>query len=274
MRIAIITSGILPVPAVQGGAVENLIDYLLEYNNLHQQHHITTYSVFNKKVISHPALKSTVNKYVYIKTDTLFYKYISKIRVYLGYGYYYHHRLDYFLECVWKKMRSQEFDLIVLENRPFFVIPLSERTSTPIVSHIHTNLLYEDIPIVKRAISLTKGFLVVSDFIKTNIHHVSEKANVDVVYNGIDTNIFKINYHGSTTREAIGLNKTDFVCVYWGRLVPKKGIKELLLAITQLKSYKDIKLLVIGSTNYEDSDQVINTFIEEIKTIAMLHNEM
>ena len=33
MRIAILTSGILPVPAVLGGAVENLIDYYLEYNN-------------------------------------------------------------------------------------------------------------------------------------------------------------------------------------------------------------------------------------------------
>ena len=27
MKIAILTSGILPVPAVQGGAVENLIDF-------------------------------------------------------------------------------------------------------------------------------------------------------------------------------------------------------------------------------------------------------
>ena len=31
MKIAILTSGILPVPAVQGGAVENLIDFYLEY---------------------------------------------------------------------------------------------------------------------------------------------------------------------------------------------------------------------------------------------------
>ena len=33
MRIAILTSGILPVPAVKGGAVESLIDLYLEYNN-------------------------------------------------------------------------------------------------------------------------------------------------------------------------------------------------------------------------------------------------
>ena len=45
MKIAILTSGILPVPAVLGGAVENLIDYYLEYNNQHQLHDITVYSV-------------------------------------------------------------------------------------------------------------------------------------------------------------------------------------------------------------------------------------
>ena len=33
MKIAILTSGILPVPAVQGGAVENLIDFYLAYND-------------------------------------------------------------------------------------------------------------------------------------------------------------------------------------------------------------------------------------------------
>ena len=48
MKIAIITSGILPVPAVQGGAVENLTDYYLEYNEQHCLHDITVYSVWQK----------------------------------------------------------------------------------------------------------------------------------------------------------------------------------------------------------------------------------
>ena len=45
MRIAILTSGILPVPAVQGGAVENLVDFYLEYNDRHRLHDITVYSI-------------------------------------------------------------------------------------------------------------------------------------------------------------------------------------------------------------------------------------
>jgi len=36
MRIAILTSGILPVPAVRGGAVENLIDFYLAILDLYE----------------------------------------------------------------------------------------------------------------------------------------------------------------------------------------------------------------------------------------------
>ena len=59
MKIAILTSGILPVPAVQGGAVENLIDFYLEYNCQHHLHDITVYSVWNPDISQHPALLLT-----------------------------------------------------------------------------------------------------------------------------------------------------------------------------------------------------------------------
>ena len=68
MKLAILTSGILPVPAVQGGAVENLIDFYLDYNDKHQLHDITVYSVWHPNVKVHDALKSKVNHYKYIRT--------------------------------------------------------------------------------------------------------------------------------------------------------------------------------------------------------------
>ena len=70
MKIAILTSGILPVPAVQGGAVENFLDFFLEYNHSHKLHDITVYSVWHPAVEHHPALQSEVNHYRYVKVDT------------------------------------------------------------------------------------------------------------------------------------------------------------------------------------------------------------
>ena len=69
MKIAILTSGILPVPAVQGGAVENLVDLYLDYNDRHKIHDITVYSIWHPNIEGHPALLSKTNHYLFIRVD-------------------------------------------------------------------------------------------------------------------------------------------------------------------------------------------------------------
>ena len=96
MRIAILTSGILPVPAVQGGAVENFLDFFLEYNNKHQLHDITVYSVYHPTVMHHHSLQSEVNHYHFINVSSFF----AKIKRHL-YGYFHkdthhHFSIEYF----------------------------------------------------------------------------------------------------------------------------------------------------------------------------------
>ena len=99
MKIAILTSGILPVPAVQGGAVENLIDFYLEYNNIYKLHDITVYSINNAIARKHPALSSDVNHYVYINTDRFFTKVIKKlVEVFLTNKGYYDRHIEYFIK--------------------------------------------------------------------------------------------------------------------------------------------------------------------------------
>ena len=61
MRIAILTSGVLPVPAVQGGAVENFLDFFLEYNDQQKLHDITVYSV--ETIASKTSSKLVYNLY-------------------------------------------------------------------------------------------------------------------------------------------------------------------------------------------------------------------
>ena len=71
MRIAILTSGILPIPAVNGGAVENHIDFYLRYNNNNNLHDMTVFSIWDEKIAGHLALQSKVNHYKYIDTKNL-----------------------------------------------------------------------------------------------------------------------------------------------------------------------------------------------------------
>ena len=97
MKIAVLTSGILPVPAVQGGAVENLIDFYLAYNDKYHLHDITVYSCNHHDTKKHPALKSKVNHYYYVDTTSM----IAKIRkrLYLrkaGGNEFHHFSIEYF----------------------------------------------------------------------------------------------------------------------------------------------------------------------------------
>lgn len=268
MKIAIITSGILPVPAVLGGAVENLIDYALEYNDNTRKHEIDVYSTYHHKVKVNDALKSAVNHYAYIDTNSMRFKLGAKMYSYLGKQYCYNYKLEYFFEQVWKRMKSQHYDLIILENRPGFALKLKERTNTPIISHIHTNILYEPSSTNISIAKVTDRFLAVSNYIKTEILKVDDTSDVRVVYNGLDCSKFNINTSNTISRSQLGLKEDDFIAIFWGRLVPKKGIKELLEAFALLNDYQDIKLLVIGSINYEDTDKQSNPFISELKQIA------
>ena len=89
MKIAIITSGILPLPAVLGGAVENLIDYYVNYNETSGDHEITVYSVSDPKIDKVNLLRLKYTKYIYIDTNSFISKIKRSIYRYFGktYGY-------------------------------------------------------------------------------------------------------------------------------------------------------------------------------------------
>ncbi len=270
MKIAIITSGILPVPAVQGGAVENLIDYYLEYNEAHQLHDITIFSVYHPLVKKHPAFQSKSNHYCYINMHSFSSRIGARI-----YGYFhkkecYSYKLEYFFEKVYQHIKKQNYDVIILENRPGFALKLHKRVNSRIVTHLHTNMLYGTDEKTRKIVQANDKFIVVSNFIKEEVKTVEVPVPIDVVYNGLNTQLFNIQNTSPVLRKDIGMNKDDFIAVYSGRLVPDKGIKELLQAIVLLsQSHTSIKLLVLGGGNFGD-DNTQTPFINELCELSKL----
>ena len=139
MRIAILTSGVMPVPAVRGGAVEYLIDLYLAYNEQHKLHDITVYSVADKAVKHHPALSSTVNHYRYINPFTLWAKIRKKLQ--FKHNNYYNPSIEYYLHQVLQDIRRQHYDMIIVENRPGFILKLRALTDARCVLHLHNDFL-------------------------------------------------------------------------------------------------------------------------------------
>lgn len=119
-------------------------------------------------------------------------------------------------------------------------------------------------------IQKTKKILCVSEFISKKIQKNLniEKDKIYVLKNGVDTKKFE---HIFDDQEIVDLKRklkiepNDKVLLFTGRLIPQKGVKELLLSIQNLS--QKYKLLILGAalndlkveTKYEkDIKELIN----------------
>lgn len=267
MKIAILTSGILPIPAVQGGAVENLTDFYLEYNNQHRLHDITIYSVWHPDVERHPALQSTVNHYVYIKVTGLWAKLKKKWYQLTHHEEYYHYTIEFYLQEAIKDISRRSYDIILIENRPAYALKLKEVSNAKLVYHLHNEKLDSKSEKALDIYNAATCIITVSDYIKSRvltINHYDEKTTT--VYNGIDLHAFSSCNH-SINRNSIGLQEDDFVMVFSGRVTAEKGIMQLIEAMTLLQDLPRIKLLVIGSSFYANDDNE-NSFAKALREKA------
>lgn len=291
MKIAILTSGILPVPAVQGGAVENLIDYYLEYNNQHKLHDITVYSVA-PCFLTRKKKGNTRFHYIHMKSPWHRLKRII-------FKYYAHKKTDYdsyieyfFHECL-RHIRFKPYDVIILENRPGYTVPLFLNTDAKIFIHLHNDFMNDSIKGSLANVQACHFVITVSDFIKSRVETLANyqriskvtnriisyatsgcepadlSAKIRTVHNGI--NLKRFYKATSRSRFFSGFSKKDFIVVYSGRINPDKGIRELIQAFKRLKDYPNIKLLIVGGSffgNQKGNDPFIQSLQAEAKELA------
>ena len=265
MKIAILTSGILPVPAVQGGTVEILIDYYLKYNDQHRLHDITVYSVWHSDVKKNPTLKSNVNHYKYIKVTGWLAKLKKTIYKKRHEKEYYHYTIEYFFDQAMKVILKQHYDIIILENRPGFVLKLKDKTTAKIVYHLHNDILNDSTKYASIIYEAATRIISVSNYITSRVKTINCKDTKCItVHNGIDTEAFSRN--ASPTHLA-SINDEDFVIIFCGRINKEKGIKELIAAMKIISPKYPIKLLVLGSSFYGNSN-FDDTFVQQLKKMA------
>ena len=256
MKIAILTCGMLPIPAVQGGAVENLIDFYLEYNNIHKLHDMTIYSPWDPKVKTHPALASDVNHYHYVDVTSIRARIARRIYSYSHHNEYYNYFIEYYFEKVYDHLKKHDFDLIILENCVGFTYKLSQRGYQNLILHLHNELLHSQSRYHDVIFGSLKKILTVSDYIKSRVSSIQSSPKIQTIHNGIDLSKFRKN-ESSLTRKEMGFSDDDFVMIYSGRINKEKGVSELIDAMLLLKDYPKIKLMIIGgsffgNTNHED----------------------
>ena len=247
MRIAILTSGMLPSPAVQGGAVENKIDFLLEYNDRIKLHDITVYSPWNKEASMHPAVSSDVNHYVFIDVSSLKARIARRLYGYLHSDEYYNYFIEYYFEKTYAHLKNQNYDCIYLDNCPGYVYKLSQRGFKNIILRLGNDLLNSTTKHNELIFNNLRKILTCSNFVREKVATIRRDDKIQTLYNGINIKTFSSKNEQKKKRTDIGLSEDDFVMVYTGRLNKEKGVSELIDAMLLLQDKPNIKLMIIGS---------------------------
>ena len=247
--IAIITSGLLPVPAVHGGAVENLIEFLIDYNELHPTHHFILYTKADPSFTSTYLSKYKYTRFIQIYTESLLYRVKQTIRRSYKWKYYSNVYWDYFLKQCINDLKKRTVDDILIENRAEFVLPVYKELGIKPIVHLHIKYrLEETIPeIAIASIKYAKSYIAVSEWVKNTVLEVYPQGNVIHIHNGIQLDKFN-RISKAEARKEFKLSDDDFILSYAGRIVDIKGIRELIIGMHSLKDIPNLKLLVAGNS--------------------------
>lgn len=264
MKLAVLTTGMLPIPAVQGGAVENLIDFYLEYNDYHKLHNITVYSPWDSKVKTQLALVSDVNHYHYIDVTSLTSRIARKIYSYCHQDEYYNYFIEYYFEKVYADLKKKDFDYIILENGAGLAFKLSQRGHKNLILHMHNEVRESQTRFHEVVFSSFTKILTVSNYIKGKASTLFPADKIETIHNGIDLKNFTRKEVSCVNRGQLGFAEDDFIIVYSGRINKEKGVSELIDAMLLLSDIPNIKLMVIGGTFFGNTDKE-DDFIRSLK---------
>lgn len=263
-KIIIVNNGSLPIPAVKGGAVETLINLLIDENEQKKAFLFEVYSTYDVKAIK-ASKKYTYTVFHFVKTNS----YINKLRTFFTKcvnfitlrtkGYYHVFPLYKKIISNVKKDRNS-YAAIILEGAPYNAYELRKETGLPIIQRIHnipsrTATLFNE-----QSAKATHMYIGISEFICNNLKQIEGKYcnNIELLYNSINFSLFqrKINREEEQNlMHKLGFEKNDFIVMFSGRIQEYKGIKQLLKAMILLQNIPNIKLLVVGSSFFSTSHQ-------------------
>ena len=262
-NIVIITNGTLPVPPVNGGAVENLLQTFIDLNEKYKNFELVVFSIYNKSAYE-KSKSCELSNFVFINTNTISYKCERFFRYLLN-------RLsgnkfkNQFINKVLKfKKEFVNTDIILVENNPFYIPQIKKITTKQVGLHLHNDYLNIDksefsISILKK----TNFVIAVSKYIKNRIAELAP-ANIklDVVHNGINLDRFNLPKN----------KNKEIVILFSGRLQEGKGIKLLIEVFLDIleTNCNNIRLLILGGSGFVNGKKTL--FIDEIGTLSKRSN--
>ena len=272
MKVCIVLPEYLPVPAVKGGAVETLTEEILKQNEIHKKLDITCVTKYDKEAEKlfekFPTTTFVTLKFFDDKIDFIlrglnfiFIK-ITNIDI----------RKSIRQKRYNKKLFALDCDLFIFEGANNYINEelVKKIGKDKLVLHLHRvyNPNLEREKFYENFISLSE--YATNQFCKDNI---ISKDRVQTLLNGV--NLEKFYKKATDTdiealKERHNIKEKEIVLLYAGRLLPEKGVKELILAFKKMKNKNNCKLLIIGSAFSGNNEET--KYVKEIKELSKKEN--
>ena len=253
-KIAIITGGVLPFPAVKGGAIETLLQYYIDCNEKRHDFNFDIYSIFDEEAMKEGKKYKFTNFY-YIKVSSILNKiFFNFFRVINKIGYHDPNFRFLYMKKVCKLLKNKSYDLILIESDNHFVLPIKKVNNSNIVLYLHNDKLNNGVRNCKKIFDACISIQTVSDYIKKRVLTIdnSLSSKVEVLLNGIDIMSFRRKDKKNIRKQLrlkYGISENDFVYLFTGRIDFEKGVLELIKAFKKLDR-KNTRLLILGGSYY------------------------
>ena len=271
-RMAVLSAGFVPVPAVDGGAGEVLTTEIINGNEKYGDFFMDVYTIESPKL---NGLKYKNAEIIQIHINP-FNWFVCKARNAFLKLFKRKYRFIPYNRALLKKFRDN-YDLILVENNMQLyedIYKHKRNSKDNMIYHMHNDLDGTTKPdyLCKYIVDTAKVILPVSNYIKDRVEKCAPNNITDVFYNCIDTKVFDKNkkYNCRKIRAKYAINEKDFLFVYAGSVYPGKGVLELVKAFKKMRmEHENIKLLIVGSRWYNliDKDEYYQLLTKEVEQI-------
>lgn len=281
MKVMIIGSSKLPIPAVKGGAVPNLIEQLIRQNEIEGELDLSCCALHD------PEAEEASKKYK--KTEFIWAKQPKWIRaldkaLYLALSKIFHVKrllsLSYLFQIIWmifyvaKVLRYGNYDRVIFENSIPLLYSLKlwgneTKYAGRYYLHMHSvpRKYYGNAPVIRKSRKLICISQYVADAMANDKRLGMDADQICLMYNCIDTAFFlpqdRCEY--SVVKEKYKIEQNKKIVLFIGRLCKEKGISELLQAVKSIER-NDFVLLVLGSNFYKAD--IVSSYEKHLRTLA------
>lgn len=270
-KVCMIMGGVMPVPAVCGGAIETLVNSIVRQYSKDDDFELTICSVYHSEAVKE-AEKYPDVRFFWTHTNSFWnlckHSLFLIIRQLTGKNIRVFQRHYNEIAHLFEK---EHFDLIIAEggDTQAIVDITKGYDRDQFVNHIHIHYL------PPANIVRNYGHMIgVSEFVTREYMKVCNvPVKPHVLKNAID--IKKFNKHVSEEekkeiRNRLGLSEDDFVILFVGRIMEIKGVIELMKAVIELND-QHIKLMIMGSAN--SGKWAYSSYEKKVKKYADIHKK-